>query len=66
MVLEYCEEGNLRDWLLKKKDKIGDEMIEQLFQIVFGVATGMEYLASKQVVNRNFKESFKQKFCNVL
>ncbi|XP_052105481.1 uncharacterized protein LOC127738317 [Mytilus californianus] len=52
MVLEYCEEGNLRDWLLKKKDKIGDEMIEQLFQIVFGVATGMEYLASKQIVHR--------------
>ncbi|XP_071137082.1 uncharacterized protein [Mytilus edulis] len=52
MVLEYCEEGNLRDWLLKKKDKIGDEMIEQLFQIVFGVATGMEYLASKKIVHR--------------
>ncbi|CAG2209654.1 unnamed protein product [Mytilus edulis] len=27
-------------------------MIEQLFQIVFGVATGMEYLASKQIVHR--------------
>lgn len=66
MVLEYCEEGNLRDWLLKKKDKIGDEMIEQLFQIVFGVATGMEYLASKKVVNINCRESFKQKYCVVL
>lgn len=49
MILEYCEEGNLRDWLLRKKDKISDDTIEKLFQMIFGVALGMEYLASKKV-----------------
>ena len=50
MILEYCEEGNLRDWLLNKKDKVGDEIVERLYQMVFGVATGMEYLSSKKVL----------------
>jgi hypothetical protein len=40
MILEYCEEGNLRDWLLRNNDRVGDEVVEKLFQIIdypFGI-----------------------------
>ena len=50
MILEYCEEGNLRDWLLRNNDRVGDEVVEKLFQIILGVSNGMKYLSSKKVL----------------
>jgi hypothetical protein len=49
-ILEYCEEGNLRDWLLRNNDRVGDEVVEKLFQIILGVSNGMKYLSSKKVL----------------
>jgi serine/threonine protein kinase len=50
MILEYCEEGNLRDWLLRNNDRVGNEVVEKLFQIILGVSNGMKYLSSKKVL----------------
>ena len=50
MILEYCEEGNLRDWLLRNNDRVGDEIVERLYQIILGVSNGMKYLSSKKVL----------------
>jgi serine/threonine protein kinase len=50
MILEYCEEGNLRDWLLRNNDRVGDEVVERLYQIILGVSNGMKYLSSKKVL----------------
>jgi hypothetical protein len=50
MILEYCEEGNLRDWLLRNNDRVGDEIVEKLYQIILGVSNGMKYLSSKKVL----------------
>ena len=50
MILEYCEEGNLRDWLLRNNDRVGDEVVERLYQIILGVSNGMKYQSSKKVL----------------
>ena len=50
MILEYCEEGDLRDWLLRNNDRVGDEVVERLFQMILGVSNGMKYLSSKKVL----------------
>lgn len=49
MILEYCEKGQLRDWLLQQKNTTSEDTIEQLFRIVYGISKGMFHLESKQV-----------------
>lgn len=50
MILEYCEEGDLRDWLLRNNERVGEEVVERLFQMILGVSNGMKYLSSKKVL----------------
>ncbi|KAJ8306434.1 hypothetical protein KUTeg_016979 [Tegillarca granosa] len=52
MILEYCEEGTLKEWLDKKKNNATDDVFENLFRIVFEIAKGMEHLALKKIVHR--------------
>ncbi|VDI69608.1 fibroblast growth factor receptor 3 [Mytilus galloprovincialis] len=52
MVLEYCESGVLKEFLISKKSDITVDLEERLFRMVFGVCLGMDYLSSKKVVHR--------------
>ncbi|XP_062589647.1 uncharacterized protein LOC134251279 [Saccostrea cucullata] len=52
MLLEYCELGQLKEWLIGQKDKINDDMITSLCKIVHGIAKGMEALAIKGIVHK--------------
>ncbi|XP_062579108.1 megakaryocyte-associated tyrosine-protein kinase-like [Saccostrea cucullata] len=52
MVLEYCEKGQLRDWLLQQKNASTVDTVELLFRIVYGIAKGMRYLETKKLVHR--------------
>ncbi|XP_046557083.1 uncharacterized protein LOC124266316 [Haliotis rubra] len=52
LVLEYCENGPLDKWLTSRQDKVNLEVLEQIQTFVLGIARGMEYLVSKEVVHR--------------
>ncbi|XP_061164432.1 uncharacterized protein LOC133173456 [Saccostrea echinata] len=52
MVLEYCEKGQLRDWLLQKKNTWAEDTEEQLHRIVYGISKGMSFLESKKLVHK--------------
>ncbi|XP_046557085.1 tyrosine-protein kinase receptor Tie-1-like [Haliotis rubra] len=52
VVLEYCENGPLDKWLTSRQDKVNLEVLEQIQTFVLGIARGMEYLVSKEVVHR--------------
>lgn len=52
MVLEYCENGQLKEYLKSNKHKVNDEMHEKLYRFACGVCKGMNYLASQGVVHR--------------
>ncbi|XP_062574387.1 uncharacterized protein LOC134236235 isoform X4 [Saccostrea cucullata] len=52
MVLEYCEKGQLRDWLLQKKNAWAEDTEEQLYRIVYGISKGMAFLESKKLVHK--------------
>lgn len=49
MVLEYCQNGQLRDWLLQQKNKSTEETVELLYRISYGISKGMYYLEIKKV-----------------
>ncbi|XP_062610978.1 uncharacterized protein LOC134272830, partial [Saccostrea cucullata] len=51
MVFEYCTKGQLRDWLLQQKN-VAEDIIEQLYRIVYGISKGMAYLETKKLVHR--------------
>ncbi|CAC5366494.1 Tyrosine-protein kinase receptor Tie-1,Vascular endothelial growth factor receptor 3,Vascular endothelial growth factor receptor 1,Vascular endothelial growth factor receptor 2 [Mytilus coruscus] len=52
MVLEYCESGVLKEFLISKKSDVTVDLEERLFRMVFGICLGMDYLSSKKVVHR--------------
>ncbi|VDI37212.1 Hypothetical predicted protein [Mytilus galloprovincialis] len=52
MVLEYCESGVLKEFLISKKADVTVDLEERLFRMVFGICLGMDYLSSKKVVHR--------------
>ncbi|XP_060086135.1 uncharacterized protein LOC132565501 [Ylistrum balloti] len=52
MVLEYCENGTVKDYLTSQKTKVSEQVHERLFKFVFDVSKGMEYLANKKIVHR--------------
>lgn len=54
MVLEYCQNGQLRDWLLQQKNKSTEETVELLYRISYGISKGMYYLEIKKVIDINF------------
>lgn len=51
MVLEYCQNGQLRDWLLQQKNKSTEETVELLYRISYGISKGMYYLEIKKVID---------------
>ena len=56
MVLEYCVNGQLRDWLLQQKNAVTEDTVELLHRITYGVSKGMYYLETKKVAN--FTQTF--------
>lgn len=54
MVLEYCQNGQLRDWLLQQKNISTEETVELLYRISYGISKGMYYLEIKKVIDINF------------
>lgn len=51
MVLEYCQNGQLRDWLVQQKNKSTEETVELLYRISYGISKGMYYLEIKKVID---------------
>ncbi|XP_025113014.1 uncharacterized protein LOC112575392 isoform X2 [Pomacea canaliculata] len=51
LILEYCEEGQLDQWLVPRRQAINDDVMEHLFQFSRDIASGMQYLASKRIVH---------------
>ena len=49
MLLEYCEGGPMKDWLVDNKTRVNDDVIERLFRFAYDIARGMQFLASKEV-----------------
>ena len=49
MLLEICEGGTMRDWLVNMQTQVTDDTMEKLFRYAYDIARGMEYLAEKQV-----------------
>ena len=49
MVYEFCENGNLRDYIVARKDNVTIELQENLFRFGLDIAKGMEYLVGKRV-----------------
>ena len=49
MVLDYCINGQLRDWLLQQKNAVTEDTVEWLHRITYGVSKGMYYLETKKV-----------------
>eukprot|EP00105_Crassostrea_gigas_P015186 XP_011432106.1 PREDICTED: uncharacterized protein LOC105331553 [Crassostrea gigas] len=52
MLLEYCELGPMRDWLIEHRNKVNDELITEFCKLVQGIAKGMECLAIKGIVHK--------------
>lgn len=50
MVLEYCEKGVLKDFLVSKKSSVNMDLEERLFRMCFGVCLGMDYLSGRKVI----------------
>ena len=48
-VMEFCERGQLDQWLVGQRGHVTEQVMENLFRFTLGIAAGMEYLASKQV-----------------
>lgn len=49
MVLEHCEKGVLKDFLVSKKGNVTMDIEEILFRMCFGICLGMDYLSGKKV-----------------
>eukprot|EP00105_Crassostrea_gigas_P033200 XP_011456474.1 PREDICTED: uncharacterized protein LOC105348641 [Crassostrea gigas] len=52
MILEYCEKGQLRDWLMQQKNSTSEDTIEQLYRIIYGISKGMCHLETKKIVHK--------------
>ncbi|KAK3090381.1 hypothetical protein FSP39_011356, partial [Pinctada imbricata] len=52
LLLEYCEEGSLLRWLKKHRGKVNEDLIEKMCNMCFGIAKGMAYLESEDVVHK--------------
>lgn len=55
MILEYCEKGQLRDWLMQQKNSTSEDTIEQLYRIIYGISKGMCHLETKKVYTFYFR-----------
>jgi len=53
MLLEYCENGSLKDYLKIHKDQVNEDLEERLYRFSFGICMGMNYLTTKGVCVSN-------------
>ncbi|XP_062567450.1 uncharacterized protein LOC134229699 [Saccostrea cucullata] len=51
MLLEYCENGTLKDWLVDRQSSVSDDVIENLFRFSYDISRGMMFLASKEIIH---------------
>ena len=49
MLMEYCELGQMREWLIDNRNKVNDDLITDFCKMVLGIAEGMETLSIKGV-----------------
>ncbi|XP_041368825.1 uncharacterized protein LOC121383106 isoform X2 [Gigantopelta aegis] len=52
IILEYCETGQLDQWLTKQQGKTTDDTIEKMQRIAMEIAQAMEYLTSRGIVHK--------------
>ncbi|XP_062589685.1 uncharacterized protein LOC134251302 isoform X1 [Saccostrea cucullata] len=52
MLLEYCELGQMREWLIDQRNKVNDDLITDFCKMIQGIAKGMEALAIKGIVHK--------------
>ncbi|KAH3716775.1 uncharacterized protein LOC127855045 [Dreissena polymorpha] len=52
IVYEYCDNGTLKDFLLRKKSNLTIDVQEMLFRFGLDLAKGMEYLAGIKITHR--------------
>ncbi|XP_013404752.1 uncharacterized protein LOC106169714 isoform X1 [Lingula anatina] len=55
MVLEYCRNGSLRDWLLAQKAKGGElsvDTADRMTEYAVQIASGMEHLSNNLIVHK--------------
>jgi len=50
MVLEYCKNGTLKQYLQSVVDCFDTEIADRLARIAYGICLGMDYLASREVI----------------
>ncbi|XP_061193771.1 uncharacterized protein LOC133202005 [Saccostrea echinata] len=51
MLLEYCENGTLKDWLVDRQSSVTDDVIESLFRFSYDISRGMMYLTSREIIH---------------
>ncbi|XP_076094995.1 uncharacterized protein LOC143065351 isoform X2 [Mytilus galloprovincialis] len=52
MVLEYCDNGTLKQYLDSVRECFTAEISDKLARLAYGICLGMDYLASKEIVHR--------------
>ncbi|KAK3600800.1 hypothetical protein CHS0354_020477 [Potamilus streckersoni] len=52
MIYEYCENGNLRDYLESQRNNVTMELHENMFHFGLDTCKGMEFLVSRKIVHR--------------
>nr|XP_022316762.1 uncharacterized protein LOC111120331 [Crassostrea virginica] len=52
MLMEYCELGQMREWLIDNRNKVNDDLITDFCKMVLGIAKGMETLSIKGIVHK--------------
>ncbi|XP_069111833.1 uncharacterized protein [Argopecten irradians] len=51
MILERCGYGSMKDWLNNNKNRVDNSAIDLLFQFIYAIVRGMEYLASLEIIH---------------
>lgn len=51
IVLEYCQNGSLRNYLKQESDRIFNNTLKM--NCIYGIASGMRYLHSHEIIHRN-------------
>ena len=50
IVLEYCKNGTLKQYLQTVRECFDTEIADRLARIAYGICLGMDYLASRDVI----------------
>eukprot|EP00450_Noctiluca_scintillans_P005553 CAMPEP_0194495834 /NCGR_PEP_ID=MMETSP0253-20130528/13304_1 /TAXON_ID=2966 /ORGANISM="Noctiluca scintillans" /LENGTH=642 /DNA_ID=CAMNT_0039337153 /DNA_START=58 /DNA_END=1986 /DNA_ORIENTATION=- len=54
ILLEYCEEGDLRDFLKRRTERLSDRTVWQIFG---SITSGLEYLHARHILHRDVKSA---------